>query len=389
MSKFAFIIHPLGIEDIKNNEKSILRYAIPIMGKSEFLYDKLVFPRLEKKCSKKLADITGIVSKTGQTLEGIFVGIPYTAEQIKNAMESSFRDSKMSEEILDSCRMKMYIAKEEGCNIIGLGAYSSIITKGGKLVENDNNIKITTGSTNTTLDAVLAAYKGAEMLETNYLEYPAAVIGGTGSIGELCTILLAEKMKEVRIVGRKEHKLNLSQEKIEEYLKLKNINSKIRIYTDAKKAVNGCKIVVSATSNVSPIFSSREDFESFDSGAVIADVARPTDIDKKIMKYRDDIIVIDSGIDKIPGNPYFGGIDFSFPEGEAYACMAETMMLSLENIQENWTESLTDSLDKRIKRIEFIKKIREKHGFELAALRSFHKPVSEEYVDSIRKNIKK
>lgn len=387
MSKFAFIVHPLGIQDLVNNEKSILRYFIPAISKSEFLYDKLIFSKLEEKCSKKLGDVTGIVSKTGEILKGIFVGIPYTAEQIKQAMEN--KENKMRENILDSCRLKMNIAKEEGCNLLGLGAYSSIITKGGKLIENNDIIKLTTGNTNTTLDAVLAAYKGSEMLETNYEKYPAAVIGGTGSIGELCTILLAEKIKEIRIVGRKEHKLKLSKEKIEEYLKKQNIDSEIKIYTNPKEAVKGCKIIISATSNVSPIFSTKEDFESFDSGAVIADVARPTDIDSKITGYRNDILVIDSGIDKIPGNPNWGGVDFSFPKGEAYACMAETMMLSLENVQESWTESLSNTLTERVTRIDFIKKAREKHGFELAALRSFHKPVSEDYIKDIKSKIKK
>ena len=51
---------------------------------------------------------------------------------------------------------------------------------------------------------------------------------------------------------------------------------------------------------------------------------------------RKDVLVIEGGIVKVPGDVEFN-FDFGFPKGHSHACMAETMILALEEKYENWS----------------------------------------------------
>ncbi|MCL6624776.1 MAG: hypothetical protein K6T17_09215, partial [Fimbriimonadales bacterium] len=110
------------------------------------------------------------------------------------------------------------------------------------------------------------------------------------------------------------------------------------------------------------------------------DVARPRDVSRRVAEERPDVLVLEGGIVEVPGDVNFG-FDFGFPPRMAYACMAETMILALENRPEPFT------LGKKVSvaQVEEIRRLAEKHGFRLAGFRSFEKPVSEETIQRVRR----
>jgi predicted amino acid dehydrogenase len=116
-------------------------------------------------------------------------------------------------------------------------------------------------------------------------------------------------------------------------------------------------------------------------GSVICDVARPRDVSAMVAQARDDILVIDGGMVDVPG-PVDFHFNFGFPEGKAYACMAETMALALEGRFEDYT------LGKEISRarVDEITAIAQKHGFRLSGFRSFEKEVTPEQIQAVRRN---
>ena len=73
----------------------------------------------------------------------------------------------------------------------------------------------------------------------------------------------------------------------------------------------------------------------------------------------------------VPNSPDLGW-NFGFEQGQAYACMSETMMLALEKRYEN--ASL--GADLNMEHIQYMRGLAEKHGFRLAGLRSFDRPVT-------------
>jgi len=112
--------------------------------------------------------------------------------------------------------------------------------------------------------------------------------------------------------------------------------------------------------------------EHLRAGAVVCDVARPRDVSVRVSKERPDVLVIEGGVVKVPGNVEFN-FRFGFPEKTAYACMSETMMLALEGRVENFTLGK----DVTVEQVDEINRIAHKHGFDLAGYRSFERAVDD------------
>jgi predicted amino acid dehydrogenase len=117
---------------------------------------------------------------------------------------------------------------------------------------------------------------------------------------------------------------------------------------------------------------------------VVCDVARPRDVSAMVAAARDDILVIDGGMVDVPG-PVDFHFNFGFPPGKAYACMAETIALALEGRFEDYTLGKHLTRD----RVEEIGTIAKRHGFRLSGFRSFEQEVTEQHIETVRRNAKK
>jgi predicted amino acid dehydrogenase len=121
--------------------------------------------------------------------------------------------------------------------------------------------------------------------------------------------------------------------------------------------------------------------EHLQAGSVVCDVARPRDVSAMVAAARDDILVIDGGMVDVPGPVNFH-FNFGFPDGKAYACMAETIALALEGRFEDYT--VGKNID--LRRVKEITAISQKHGFRLSGFRSFEREVTEAQIESVRRN---
>jgi len=113
-------------------------------------------------------------------------------------------------------------------------------------------------------------------------------------------------------------------------------------------------------------------------------VARPRDVSRRVVEERDDVLVIDGGIVRVPG-PVDFGFNFGFPPGMAFACMAETMILALEGRYESYT--LGKNI--RLTQVQGIADLAAKHGFEVAGFRCFEQPVTDEQIERIKNRAKR
>jgi len=115
-------------------------------------------------------------------------------------------------------------------------------------------------------------------------------------------------------------------------------------------------LVLSATNTARPIIQP----EHLKRGSVVYDVALPPDVSPRVAQERDDVLIIAGGMVSVPGDVDFG-FNFGLPPGAAYACMAETMILTLEERYENY------SLGKQVQveRVREIARLAHKHGFRL------------------------
>lgn len=348
MGYFGFLVHPLGIEDV------IKKYKL-----AEKLSPRLVASVIRRRPPFVLSEVSGIRTEAGLEARGVLVAVPLLPNQFFELPEE-----KVLKKIAKACRL----AAKEGARIVGLGAFTAIPGEGGKRLLDYVNVPITTGNTYTTATAIEGTLKACELMELETKKSTLAIVGATGSIGFACSVFLSSHFKEVILIGRDEEKLKKVFEKVKEK------NSNVRYHTDLNE-IKKAEVIVSATSAYAPLIEP----SLLKSGAVVCDVARPRDVSRRVISEREDVLVIDGGIVKVPGNPKWG-FDLGLPNNLAFGCLAETILLALEEKYENYTLGKEISLEK----VEEIWKLAKKHGFTLSALRSFEQTIPSEKIEKIK-----
>jgi fatty aldehyde-generating acyl-ACP reductase len=350
MGEFAFIIHPVrGAKDMARK--------YPLAG----LLPEFVLEQIVRRMSPKLvSEITGVRGANGATCHGWFVGCPLTPRQFVDLPE---------EFVVGKIIKAAQVAQQLGAKVVGLGAMTSVVGDQGVTVAKHVDIAVTTGNSYTVWTAVEGAKQAARLLGTDPAQAHVAVVGATGSIGQVCARIMAEEAAAVTLIGRNEARLAELAETI-------TGRAKVTHTTDAAVGLRDADIVITVTSAVDTVVP----VQALKRGAVVCDVARPRDVSQRVVKERPDVLVIEGGAVAVPGEVDFH-LNFGFPPKTSYACMAETMILALEERYESYSLGRDLSLD----RVHEIARLAEKHGFKLAGFRSFERQVTEEYVAGVRR----
>jgi hypothetical protein len=108
----------------------------------------------------------------------------------------------------------------------------------------------------------------------------------------------------------------------------------VSITTDVAQGVGDARFVVTATSAGRSFLAC----DTFMQGAVICDVARPLDVLNKMAGVRDDVLVFEGGLMRLPGNVRFGDQNvLGYPEGVNLACLSESIVLAMEGATRNYS----------------------------------------------------
>jgi len=355
--KFAFLLHPLSMEHVYK-AKPWARY----------LPKGVVNWYMKMKKPFVASHITGIESKTGDTAEGWFIIVPLTPELMLAD------DDLATAKVIEAGR----IAEELGAHIMGLGAFTAIVGGAGVKAAEALDIGVTTGNSftaYTAAEALMLAAKEVGLDPENDPDLKLTVVGATGSIGRIVAKLIAPKFAGTIVaVGRDPERTRRVADEIASVAK-----GKVEHSTDAKAAMRDADLGVTVSSSPVALIGP----EDVKSGAIIVDVSRPRNVAEAVGK-REDVLVLDGGVVKVPGNVKFN-FDFGFPPGTAFACMAETMMLALEG----WKDDFSLTKELKEEQVFLTGQLAKKHGFEIIWMRSFDLPVSREKIETIREIISK
>ncbi|MER3455380.1 MAG: shikimate dehydrogenase [candidate division GAL15 bacterium] len=355
MERFAFVIHPLQVEDFAR----------------KYPFTRALPPRWVEAAFRRVpplvvSHITGIRSALGQQAEGWFIGLPMTPWALLAA------DPEFVYRRLVRCAE---MAHRLGARILGLGAFTKIVGDRGVTVAARSPIPVTTGNSYTAATAVEGALLAAQRMDVSPSQAHAAVVGATGAIGAACARLLAREVSSLVLVARGRERLEALGEQIRS-----QTACTVRTTDRVREAVREADIVLTVTS-ATTVLVEPEDLKP---GAVVCDVARPRNVSREVYARRDDVLVLDGGVIQVPGEVDFG-LDFGFPPGTCEACMAETMALALEGRYESYTVGA----DVCLERVEEIARIARKHGFRLAGFRRFERAVGEEEIEQIRRRARR
>jgi len=354
---FAFIIHPI---DPKRDVSRKFPFLGRVLNERQIDFFSTFFPPVF------ISEIEGIRSEeSGKQIKGWFIACPYTPRRMMQLPEKM-----VYQKIIQTGRL----AEKLGAQILGLGAFTSVIGDAGVTIARALDVPVTTGDSYTVMVAVEAIHKAAEVMDIPIRSASAAVVGATGTIGQVCAELLADTVERLYLIGRRQEALDALRDKLQGNARAELITStNMRILSEAE-------LILTVTNAVHDVIHP----ENLRPGSVICDVARPRDVSAMVAAQRNDILVIDGGMVNVPG-PVDFHFNFGFPVGKAYACMAETIALALEGKFEDYT------LGKHITRarVEEISSIAKKHGFRLSGFRSFEREVTPQQIETVRRNARK
>ncbi len=354
MDSFAFIIHPV-------NPKRDVQRKFPLLGKvlpePAIHFFSQYFPPVY------ISHITGITSKfTGKEIEGWFIACPLTPKQM-----ITLPPEKVYKKIISTGKL----AQKLGAKVLGLGGFTSVVGDGGLTISKHLDIPVTTGDSYTIATAVDGTIKAARQMGVEPGHTTAAVVGATGSIGKVCAQLLGPQVAKIILIGRNQKALQQVK-----FLVETQGQPNVQVST-SMQSLQQADMVLTVTNAINAIIEPQH----LKSGAVVCDVARPRDVSKQVVKERNDILVIEGGMVRVPGPVNFN-FDFGFPPGMAFACMAETITLALDGHFQSATLGKNITLDQ----VQTMSNMATKHGFSVSGFRSFELALTEETINQIKQN---
>lgn len=346
-NRFAFVIHPLSQRYLTNAK------PLELVAK---VAPKPVMNMIEKLAAYTppfvYSHVTGIRSPTGVEAEGWLITVGGTPKEIMaHSPEFTYRQLLAAAEI----------AKKLGAQIMGLGAFTKVVGDAGITVARRAPLPITTGNSYSASGALWAASDAIQRLglvsrnAEGKWQGHAMVVGATGAIGSVCARLLAKAVDELHLVSPETAKLLALKETILQ----ETPDAKLHMHATADKVLGDMDMIVTATSGAGKRIL---DIMKVKSGCVITDVARPLDIPAEDVAKRPDVLVIESGEIELPGNVHMKNI--GLPTNVAYACLAETIVLTLEGRFENFTLGRNIEWEK----VKEIYRLGLKHGMKLASI---------------------
>jgi len=352
MDAFAFIIHPI-------DPKRDVARKYPLLGK--YLPEPVIHIASRFWPPLQISHISGARSEeTGKEIEGWLIAVPYTAQRML-----ALRPSEVYRKIIAAGRL----AESLGAKMLGLGAYTSVVGDGGHTIARELDIAVTTGDSYTAAVSVSATLEAARLMEIDLTGALLAVVGASGAIGGAVAKMLAPHVGRMLLVGRSTRRLEAVAERI-----TADAASEVAWSTDLG-ALCRADIVVTVTSAGGALVQP----DMLKAGAVVCDVSRPRDVSRQTSRSRDDVLVFDGGLVSVPGDVDFG-FDYGVPPQMTYGCMAETMTLTFEGVFEDYSMGK----DLSVRRIRQMDGMATRHGFKLAALRSFEHKLDDTVVQSIK-----
>ncbi|MGW6982531.1 aminotransferase class III-fold pyridoxal phosphate-dependent enzyme [Streptomyces sp. NPDC054932] len=385
-SRFAFIVHLTDLADFADLDPSLEAF------------DEEQLRSLRERGAGLLAPApigeALIESRTGRTAYGRFIAVPFTARELMDMP----REAALSE-----VGRAVEIALEGGAQIVGLGGFTSVVTLGGLALKELGLGPLTTGNSYTVAAARRGLQMACDQVGRQLSESCVAVLGATGAIGRTVSLLLAEDVQELILIGNPayaersrrrllevaagilEHLWDLhtrnrqafgpdtvaaslvslierlpgrptSSDLVKLAEEIETSPGSLTITTDLRGRLPQADLTVTATSAVEGLLEA----DCLKQGSVVCEISRPFNATAEVRSARPDVLFMEAGLVRAPSASKLGR-GTGHRSGSVFACMAETMLLALEGRYQD--TSLGPDLD--LDQIREFDALGDRHGFSV------------------------
>ena len=422
-ARTGFVVHPTRLE-------YLVEYYFPSFKQKDWDRSKL-FEWWNSVCrflEPVHAKCNYIVSNKF-SIENSLVFIPYLPEYL-----TTIKEKHKKKEVRDKIKDAIIVAKELGddnipVSIVGLGAYTSILSLNGQLT-NDYEMAITTGNAYTTGLTIQGILKAASVKGIDIGKSKIAIVGASGNIGSVVSQILSLNAGSLLLMGRPGEKsflrLNLIRERcLLEMLKnirelqysgddiyqngfgelvvvlfeslskdnniellqgnkiedntLKKITRSILKSPDYKDVqdriamsidmedMKGIDIVAVATNSPDPELIKPRHMKE---GSIICCTSVPSNLSEEFEGNKS-YLAFDGGLSRLPDE---SSVDFvGMPGGNiAYGCLAETLILGFEGQNHSYAKGELNT-----EQVYHIMELADQHGFELGHLKLHENIISD------------
>jgi len=367
LPRFAFLIHSTGVGDtVRGLPRAVREHYSP--EEQVALAEWIIDAGNVDPTPARATHVT-MRSRLGQTVEGVLIFSPISP----GAMMKLPREEKR--QLLDSY---LDVAAREGADVVGLGAYTAVISRAGQDIRTDR-FRLTTGNS---LTAMATAEAVRHEMGSAIRDSTLMVIGARGSVGRLLFVELARHFPRVCLVGSPRSGVAALQEAIGtgiaelidtdvdgdarsafgvvrrllsrrgdpdaalealrrrpaatiESLREQALEAgtpwPFAVTTDIAELAARTDCVVSATSEGKPFIES----DVFRPGTRIFDTARPFDV---IDTSHSGVRIFEGGLVYQPEPVLFGDCNMiGSPAGLNLACLSETIALTMEGVDRDYS----------------------------------------------------
>jgi acetylornithine/succinyldiaminopimelate/putrescine aminotransferase/predicted amino acid dehydrogenase len=314
--RFAFLIHYTEEEDVFRSDPSFRDFS---RTELDTWLDRI--KRLGPGFARRIPQVT---SQTGETAEGWLLSVPM--------LPSDMRGRGRTQAVSMICEA-VDLAADAGAARLGLGAFTSIVTRGGDMARG-RGVPITSGNTLTTVAAVQGLEQVARRVGIRIEDAHVAVIGASGAIGRLAALMLARRAGRMTLVGNAANPFaDALLSKVAGEVEASASSARGRLSgtaplrlswtTDLERALADADIVLVATSSETTLVDPR----ALRPGTLVCDVARPPNVAKADLS-GSGVLVFDGGLVQ-PPSPIDLGPFQTLPPHLCWGCLGETMLLAL------------------------------------------------------------
>ena len=298
---------------------------------------------------------TDIIGDNGNKTRIVMLSIPVTSK----ILYEKFRSKELST-VVNKVQNAIGFAKEHDGSTVGLGQFTSIITKNGMFL-NNMGLNLTTGNSYT----AKLAYDAGEIPNYLRINNSKPTIGFVGFGGNIITTMVSLAIKDAKkIILFHRGKENLNNKvlaclhellhyidgmncensrNLREALKLPYETIEILLYnikdylviSNSLELLRECDVIYTGTNSTSGLFA----IDNLKNGARIVDLAVPGDFFGPTEKDGKIVRVTKGGIASFPKS-YNKDVRINIPSfplqtNQSFACMAETFSMGLSKIKDN------------------------------------------------------
>ncbi|TNE92408.1 MAG: aminotransferase class III-fold pyridoxal phosphate-dependent enzyme [Deltaproteobacteria bacterium] len=354
-------------------------------------WDKSLSPFSKRDCEAFLARTEGAIdpfvvarntlqSATGQAVTVTVIGIPFTPDQAMESLRAG------NDWILELIHQGVETARRLGCSLLGFGGYTSILTGNCREVVNPD-LNVTSGNSLTAAAGLEAARLAAERLGLEHRRM--GIVGAAGNIGAVLADVAADEVDEIVLVGRQRRSRRLDRVVARIYASAQArareghdrgiarvmadfldvpedqlvdaVNERLGdaapVRIDDMSALPSCNMVLSATNAPRPVILPEHISMA---PTVVVDVAVPTDVAPAVDLCRPDAVVLRGGMVRAPLGQQLAFDGMSLRPGELYGCLAETLLLGVSGVRENFSCG-----DLNAARVRQVRELARVAGFEI------------------------